>query len=64
MALLFDFKTFKSPWLKAMQCRAEKIWKNPFDIKLSFNNALGPVFVPGGNSMKEIIENQVTQSFS
>jgi len=42
-ALLFDFKTFSSPWGKAMVCWAKKILKKPFDIKISFANALGPV---------------------
>jgi len=42
-ALLFDFKTFSSPWMKAMVCWAKKVWKKPLDIKVSFKNALGPV---------------------
>lgn len=44
-ALLFDFKTFSSPWGKAMVCWAKKTWKKPFDIQISFKNALGPVFL-------------------
>lgn len=58
-ALLFDLKTFKSPWGKAMVCRAKKILKKPFDIKISFKNALGPIVIPGWDSMKEILKNQV-----
>ncbi|MEI6118604.1 MAG: hypothetical protein WCP92_05260 [bacterium] len=26
-----------------MKCRAKKIFKKPFDIKVSFKNSLGPV---------------------
>ena len=44
-SLIFDFKTFKSPWGKAMICWAKKIFKKPFDIKVSFKNSLGPVFL-------------------
>jgi hypothetical protein len=50
-ALLFDFKDFSSPWIKAMKCRAQQILKKPFDIKIGFKNALGPVFV---GTLKEI----------
>lgn len=42
-ALLFDFKTGKSPRSKAMACRWKKISTKPFDIKIGFKNALGPV---------------------
>lgn len=37
-SLLFDFKTFTSPWMKAMVCRSKQIFK--FDVKVSFDNAL------------------------
>jgi len=63
-ALLFDFKTFKSPWGAAMKCWMQKILKKPFDIKVSFKNAQGPVvlgifkelinsFEKAGNERKE-----------
>lgn len=54
-ALLFDFKTFSSPWSKAMVCWAKKVWKKPLDIKVSFKNALGPIVV--WSSLKDIIQN-------
>ncbi|MEI6774302.1 MAG: hypothetical protein WCL18_05980 [bacterium] len=44
-ALIFDLKTFKSPWIKAMGCWIKKVIKKPLDIKVSFKNSLGPVVV-------------------
>lgn len=44
-ALLFDFKTFSSPWGKAMKCWIQKVIKKPFDIKISFKNAVWPVIL-------------------
>ncbi|MEI6672317.1 MAG: hypothetical protein WCL02_02925 [bacterium] len=41
--MIFDLKTFKSPWAKAMACRRKKISTKPFDIKIGFKNTLGPV---------------------
>jgi len=43
-SLLFDFKTFSSPWAKAMKCRAQKILEKPFKFEISFKNAQWPVF--------------------
>lgn len=53
-ALLFDLKTFSSPWIKAMACRAKTI-KHSLDIKIWFKHALGPVFVGNFNEIKDII---------
>ncbi|MEI7918877.1 MAG: hypothetical protein WCH65_01320 [bacterium] len=39
-ALLFDIKTFSSPWMKAMKCRITKVIQKPLDIKIGFKNAL------------------------
>gem|GEM_PF-2603703 len=60
-SLIFDLKTFKSPWMKAMKCWAEKVMEKPFSIKIGFDNALGPVFV---GTLKEVgtsLENAGTQ---
>ena len=56
MALLFDFKTFTSPWGKAIICRAKKIWKKPFDIKISFKNSLGPVVLGTSKELTNALE--------
>lgn len=42
-ALLFDIKTGQSPRTNALKCRREKTAKKPFNIKISFKSALGPV---------------------
>ena len=39
------FKAISSPWFNAMKCRTQKIAEKPFDIKIGFDNALGPVFL-------------------
>ena len=40
-SLLFDFKTFTFPRIKAMKCRGQKVFEKPFDIQVSFKQSLG-----------------------
>ncbi len=56
-ALLFDFKTFSSPWIQAMKCWAEKILEKPFDIQINFKEALGPTVMGTYNELQNSIQN-------
>lgn len=56
-ALIFDFKTFSSPWIQAMKCWAEKILKKPFDIQISFKEALGPTVMGTYSELQNSIQN-------
>lgn len=56
-ALLFEFSSFSSPWIKAMKCWMQKIAEKPVDIKISFANALGPTFLGSFQQIQQTVEN-------
>lgn len=68
--LLFDIKTLSSPRFEAMKCWIKKIAKNPFEIRVNFDNALWPVYVPwwedqfGLKESKDQYINQAQKNFS